>query len=194
MKTDVSISCTCGRLQGRARALSAASTNRVICYCEDCQAFAEYLGRADEILDSHGGTDICQTSPASLEFLEGTESLACVRLTPKGALRWYARCCNTPIGNTLPTPKLPFVGLIHACLVLEDRSLIDVVGPVRAGVNGRYARGDKAEINAHDSASRALLFRVFFKLFAWRLRGHHKRTPFFAADGKPVVQPIRNYV
>jgi hypothetical protein len=33
-----------------------------------------------------------------------------------GLLRWYAACCKTPIGNTLPNFRASFVGLIHSCL------------------------------------------------------------------------------
>lgn len=33
-----------------------ATVNRVICHCDDCQAFAHHLRRAD-LLDAHGGPD-----------------------------------------------------------------------------------------------------------------------------------------
>ena len=90
MKTDVQIGCTCGQFRGVARAISGSAGNRLICYCDDCQSFAEYLGRAADILDAHGGTDIFQMSPAHLQIFDGLESLTCVRLTPNGLLRWYA--------------------------------------------------------------------------------------------------------
>ena len=38
---------------------SSTTVNRVVCYCDDCQAFLHYLKRAD-LLDAHGGTDIVQ--------------------------------------------------------------------------------------------------------------------------------------
>lgn len=189
MNTDMQISCTCGRLQGVARAVSGSVGNRLICYCDDCQSFAEFLGRADEILDAHGGTDIFQMSPADLEFANGVENLACMRLTPNGLLRWYADCCKTPIGNTLPTHQLPFVGLIHLCMAVGKQSLDNVIGPVRAGVHGKFARGDRAEISAHDRASLIVLARMFRKLFWWRLKWDHKRTPFFDESGTPVAAP-----
>lgn len=163
--------------------------NRLVCYCDDCQSFAKFLGRAKEILDAHGGTDIFQMSSAHLEITQGIEFLECLRLTPNGVVRWYADCCNTPVGNTLPTRQIPFVSLIHTCMAVGNQSLDELIGPVRAGVNGRYARGDRAEINAHDKASLCVLFRVYRKLIAWRLRGDHKRTPFFDETGVPVVEP-----
>lgn len=169
--------------------VSSRSGNRVVCYCRYCQRFPEELGCADDVLDAHGGTDIFQTSPAQIEITAGREQLACLRLTRNGVLRWYAACCNTPIGNTLPTPKIPFIGLIHVFLNPGDRTLDDVLGPVRAGVNGKSARGDRAEIDASDSASLSVLLRVYWKLLVWRLRGDHKRTPFFDSRGAPVAEP-----
>ena len=78
----------------------ARTVNRVICYCDDCQAFAHQLGRAD-LLDSNGGTDIVQVAPASPHIRQGQDKIAALRLSPKGLYRWHARCCNTPVGNTL---------------------------------------------------------------------------------------------
>ena len=109
------LQCECGRFQGRVDLI--AVVNRGTCYCKDCQAFAYFLGRAERILDERGGSDIVQTSPQAVQFTRGAENLACVRLTPKGLMRWYARCCNTPIGNTLSNYRMSFVGLLHACLV-----------------------------------------------------------------------------
>ncbi len=57
------------------------------------------------VLDERGGSQIIQVPPKNLTFTQGREVLASMRLTEKGLLRWYAGCCNTPIGNTLITPK-----------------------------------------------------------------------------------------
>lgn len=189
MKTDIPIGCSCGRLQGAARAVSASAGNRLVCYCDDCQSFAEFLGRSEEILDAYGGTDVFQMSTAQVEIRDGVEFLACVRLTPNGVLRWYADCCKTPVGNTLPTHHLPFVGLIHLCIAVGKESLDKMIGPVRAGVHGRYARGDRAEIKAHDKVSFLLLIRIIRKLIWWRMRRDHRRTPFFDENGAPTVAP-----
>ena len=189
MTTDVPIRCSCGSLRGVARGVSRSAGNRYVCYCDDCQSFAKYLGRADEILDAHGGTDIFQMSPARLEITEGGNRLACVRLTPNGILRWYTDCCKTPIGGTLPTRQVPFIGLIHSCMNTEGKSRDETLGPVRAGVNGRYATGDRTEINAHDRTPLSVRFRVSRKLLWWRLRGDHNRSPFFDDTGAPMVVP-----
>src|ERR1700730_9313253 len=134
------LQCRCGTLKGYV--VHSAGVNRCVCYCSDCQAFAHFLGRPGEILDAQGGTDVVQTRPANVIFTQGQEALACMRLTPKGLLRWYAACCNTPIGNTLATPKLSFIGLAHTCLETPDNPIYQSFGPVRTWVNGASARGD----------------------------------------------------
>ena len=179
---DLHVQCSCGSLQGVVRNVSSDRGNRIVCYCDDCQSFAHFLGRADEILDVHGGTDIFQVSPAHLEFQAGTDQLVCIRLTPKGLLRWHTSCCNTPIGNTLPTYQVPFVGLIHSCFDHRDtaaRSLDSVLGSVRARVHGRYAKGDLTRLDVHPKAPVSYLMRVTFMLLMARVHGDHKRSPFF---------------
>lgn len=75
MTTDLSIQCHCGSVRGLARGVSRKVGIRVVCYCDDCQAFANYLGAGDTILDSHGGTDIFQMSPAALNIMHGLDNL-----------------------------------------------------------------------------------------------------------------------
>lgn len=182
---------------GVARGLSADVGNRLTCYCDDCQSFAWFLSTrggpaVGSILDAHGGTEIFQLSPARLEFRDSRGELACVRLTPRGLLRWYARCCRTPVGNTSPSQKLPFVGLIHSCLgdAPDGHSRDEVLGPIGAGVHARFARGDRTALDAHDRASAQLLAR-FAKIVAGaRLRRDQRRSPFFDAEsGVPVATP-----
>ena len=166
------------------RGVSGGRGNRLVCYCDDCQSFAHFLGRANEILDAHGGTDIFQMSPAHLELTGGAVHLACMRLKPGAAVRWYAECCKTPIGNTLGSPGVPFVGLIHSCVdhKADGRARDDVLGPIRARVNARFAKGDRAQLDAHDRAPPLMLLRFARILGLARLRGDHKRSPFFAAE------------
>ena len=65
-----------------------------------------------ELMDEWGGSEVFQTTPARIEFTQGADQLACMRLSPKGLMRWYARCCNTPIANTLPSPGMAFAGIL----------------------------------------------------------------------------------
>ena len=133
------LQCTCGRVRGYVD--NTRSANRAVCYCRDCQAFAHFLGRASEVLDERGGSEIIQTLPKFLAFTSGVDSIACIRLTPTGLVRWYSTCCRTPIGNTLINPKLSFIGLVHSCLQSRERSLDESFGPVASYVNTAGARG-----------------------------------------------------
>jgi hypothetical protein len=112
MPTNVALGCRCGRVRGLALGVSPDSTGHVVCYCDDCQAFARFL-ELPGIMDARGGTDIFQVPPARVRITEGLDGLECMRLSEKGLLRWYARCCRTPIGNTV-SARVPFIGIIHA--------------------------------------------------------------------------------
>ena len=94
MAKDVEVRCRCGEVTGLVTNASPQKVNRVVCYCDDCQAFAHQLGRAD-LLNAQGGSDIVQVAPASLAFMKGQNRIAGVRLTPKGLFRWHTTCCNT---------------------------------------------------------------------------------------------------
>ena len=51
MSTQVSLKCRCGTLRGVATDVSPATGNRVVCHCDDCQAFARFLGVLTRFLD-----------------------------------------------------------------------------------------------------------------------------------------------
>lgn len=179
------LQCRCGTLKGYVA--QPGSVNRGVCYCRACQAFAHFLGRAGEILDAKGGTDVVQTSPARLTLTQGREMLACMRLTEKGLLRWYAKCCNTPIGNTLGNFKASFVGLIHNCLDSGDCSLDESFGPVRMWVNTQSAKG---EVRSNSIANFGGIARIVAMLLRARVNGSYKRTVFFSPQtGAPVATP-----
>jgi hypothetical protein len=125
---------------------SPRTVNRVICYCDDCQAFAHQLGRAD-LLDVHGGSDIVQVAPASLKFVQGQGRIAGLRLTPNGLFRWYSRCCNTPLGNTL-SPAIPFVGIIAQVFDQGAQHPDGLFGKPIGAIMGRYAIGDASSGSA----------------------------------------------
>ena len=97
--------CRCGAIQGTVD--SRHVYGRAVCYCTDCQAFARYLGSQDQVLNRQGGTEIVAILPAAVHFETGLDKLACMSLSDKGLLRWYASCCRTPIGNTPRDRKMP---------------------------------------------------------------------------------------
>ena len=175
------IRCACGTLTGSLS--EPAWTNRAICYCDDCQAFAEVLGHAEAILDARGGSDILQTAPCHVSFTGGREHLACMRLRPTGLLRWYADCCRTPIANTPANPKFHFVGLLHSCL---DADLDGAFGPPRMRGYTRFARGEPKPAQQMPAARMA---RMGAAVLWARLSGGYRQTPFFDAAGQPVAVP-----
>src|SRR5262245_33455876 len=139
MGQDAELSCRCGEIQGRVKDASPRTVNRVVCYCDDCQAFLHYLGRAD-LLDPHGGTDIVQVAPASLAVHHGTERIAGLRVTPKGLYRWYASCCRTPLGTTVG-PAIPFVGIVARVFEDAGGSADQIFGKPIGAILGKYAIG-----------------------------------------------------
>jgi len=190
MTDDLPIRCSCGSLRGVLTDVSPQRGNRIVCYCDDCQAFAHYLVHADSTLDAYGGTDIYQISPALLKITAGAEHLACMRLSPKGLLRWYAGCCRTPIGNTLPNRQFALVGLVHACFDAGPDQLDSVLGPVRGKVFRRFAKDGLKVSPKQDRVPFSMLLRVAGLLLLWRIRGDHKRSPFFDPQtGKPSAMP-----
>jgi hypothetical protein len=161
--------------------------HRVICYCRDCQAFAHHLGRPEEILDENGGSDVVQTIPANLSFTAGVEQLACLRLSERGLLRWYAACCNTPIGNTVGNMQVSFIGLLHSCLDQDGASLDTAFGPVRMWNSTQNAW---RPVNPSKIAWIAGVLRFIKMVASARFDGSFKRTPLFSsATGAPIVVP-----
>jgi hypothetical protein len=166
--------------------VSPRTVNRIVCYCDDCQAFAHFLERSD-VLDAHGGTDIFQIAPAHLRITSGGDSLCCLRLSDKGLFRFYAGCCRTPIGNTIP--RVPFVGVFHAFLDCESdgQRLEAVLGKPRGYVQTRFAIGGRPP---GPGLSAGLVVHVLRLLLGWWIGGKGTPSPFFEDKTRaPRVEP-----
>lgn len=178
--SDLKFSCKCGTLSGVLHDVSPKAGSRVVCYCKDCQAGAHAL-KADHVLNSRAGTDIFQTVPSLVDIQTGKEHLACMRLSPKGLMRWYAGCCDTPLFNTLSSPGLTFVGIATSNLQGNK----DALGPVIAVNKGECATpGDPIKSYGFLSAG----WQIMKRNLSAKLR-RDKATPFFDASGHPVVTP-----
>jgi hypothetical protein len=175
MKKDALLHCRCREVRGILAGASPRTANRVVCYCDDCQAFLHHLGRAD-LLDANAVTDIVQVAPASMSFTHGRERIAGLRLAPKGIFRWYASCCNTPLGNTVG-PSIPFVGLVVQLLDGETQGADELVGPRRGGIFGKHAVG-RAPPGTTGFNPR-LIARSVRMVLGWRLSGQAWPHPFF---------------
>lgn len=184
--TDIPLGCRCGTVRGTLKLSSPDAGNHVVCFCADCQAFANYLDNPDEILDQWGGTDIYQSPPWDVEFVSGTEQLRCLRLTPKGLYRWYTNCCQTPVANTV-SAKLPFVGLIHS--FIDKGPSNPLLGPIRGYHKLECAKGEVPDDIRQKGMPVGTTLRVFWRLFKWKLTAGNKPYPFFDAAGKSVSKP-----
>lgn len=182
--TNHPLRCRCGALRGLV--LPSAAALRAVCYCKDCQAYARFLGTPG-VVDRHGGTEVVASVPRQVRFTAGQAALACLSLSPRGTLRWYAECCRTPIGNTPRNPKIAYVSVVHSCLESETRSLESSFGPLQVAVNTRSAMG---EVRATPVASVVAMLTLAKTLLGARLSGAYRDNPFFLpGSGTPVREP-----
>lgn len=165
---------------------SPRTCNHAVCYCDDCQAFARFLGR-DDVMNERGGTDIVQVAPSRVRIVAGHEHLRSMRLSPKGVLRWYTGCCRSPAGNMLHTPRSPFIGFPTRFIALEGHALDAVVGPSE-GLQGRFAIGGCPE-GVPARVGMGLLARSVVMVLGNALRGRHRPSPFWTATGEPIAAP-----
>jgi hypothetical protein len=160
------------------------TVNRITCYCDDCQAFAHQLGRAD-LLNAKGGSDIVQVAPSALSFTRGRDRIVGLRLKPNGLYRWYAKCCNTPVGNTL-TPAVPFVGLFAQ--TFDAPNLDDVIGAPTGALQGKFAIGEPPK--GSTGLNLSVLLGAVGRVLGWRLGRKTWPHPFFARDTHAPAYPV----
>jgi hypothetical protein len=175
--------CRCGVVRGEMDTRLAYA--RATCYCKDCRAFARFVG-AQDVLDASGGVDIVAAAPSSVRFTSGAGHIACMSLSPKGLLRWYAACCHTPLATTPRDPKLPYAGMMTACFDAAPEM-----------VEAELGRRDRIVLNT-DSATAPVRatpltfvtggLRIFAGILRTRLRGD-RDSPFFDTSGHPLSEP-----
>ncbi len=187
---NVSLKCSCGAFRGVAQNISEKTARRIVCMCDDCQAYAHFLGRADEVLDTNGGTDVFPVVPAKIKITQGIENLKCLRLTETGLLRWYAGCCKTPIANTLASPKIPYAGTIHTIMnhAGDHQTREKALGPIYARIHARFGIGELPKGSHQSAPLKVILTTIKFLLLGW-IKRQNQPSPFFNSVGKPVVEP-----
>jgi len=186
MNASADLRCRCGEVRAVLKNPSPPTVNRITCYCDDCQAYAHQLGRAD-LLNIHGGTDIVQVAPASLTFLQGQDRITGLRLSPKGLYRWYARCCNTPVGNTV-NPSLPFVGLVAQSFASDRQEPDQLFGEPVGAILGKYAVGEVPK--QVRGVSFGLILRSLRLVLSWRFSGKTWPHPFFDQATRQPRYPV----
>lgn len=176
-------------MQGVATNLKRSHAKRIACLCDDCQSFAHFLGRAGEVLDENGGTDIFPVAPANLKITRGIENLKCLRLSPQGLFRWYAGCCKTPIANTPQNPKFPYAGVVHLFMnhKADHQTRDEALGPLYGRIQGKHGYG-----NVPAGADK-LSFKIAFSMISFALPAFLKKqyqpSPFLDSSLKPIVPP-----
>jgi hypothetical protein len=186
MNASAEMRCRCGEVRAVLTNPSPRTVNRVTCYCDDCQAYAHQLGRAD-LLDIHAGSDIVQVAPASLTFIAGRDKIAGLRLSPKGLHRWYARCCNTPVGNSV-SPSIPFVGVLAQCFASDRQNPDQLFGRPAGAILGKYAIGEVPQ--KARGVNFGLIVRALRLILSWRLSGKTWPHPFFEKATRQPSYPV----
>lgn len=185
--SEIELKCLCGQVQGTLRSVNPKAGTRVKCYCKSCQEFANHLDKGNHILDERGGSDIYQVAPNRITITTGGEHVKCLRLTPKGLLRWYASCCNTPIANTV-SAKFPFVGIISPFIPPTEANQ-KLLGPIKAHAYPQYAKERLPEVWLQQTSLFRYTIKILFKIGMWKISGKGRPTPFFSQDGRPITKP-----
>ena len=173
----LSFSCSCGQLQGTLSEAALHHGTRVDCFCPDCRAAELYFNQPDP---APGPVSLFQTTPDMVELTAGADKLGLMRLSPNGLFRWHSTCCNTPMFNTLTTPRIPFMGILTKQMDPE-RSLGKVQAQVHIPVRGKPAK--------HKGMGRMAMGIFRRALLSWT-SGRAQKTPFFdPTTRKPVVEP-----
>jgi hypothetical protein len=184
---ELNLTCACAGVSLAIEETSPRTGIRYVCHCDDCQAYAEFLGRSDTALDANGGTDAYQLPASRVRVTGGKPLLACMQATSRPLLRWYCSACRTPVANTYHTSKLSFVALPLS--QASDPARDEVLGPSSGHAWTKFAWGDLKGARQIDIP--AMLWRIASRILAARLTGDWRNNPFFDADGRPISPPRR---
>ncbi|MFL4471948.1 DUF6151 family protein [Tateyamaria armeniaca] len=167
---DLPFKCDCGQVHGVLRGVSPENGNRIDCYCNDCRAAVTFASPDGTVPDAP--VHLYQTTPDRIRFDAGQDQLAVFSLSPKGILRWHARCCGAMLFNTLRKPKIAF-----AAFFMDRTPDATPLGPVKTRANIQKDDGtSRSEGLGH--AIRSLLRHAV----PARITGTWKNTPFFDPD------------
>ncbi|MBO9479070.1 hypothetical protein J7382_16095 [Shimia sp. R11_0] len=185
--TNVPLKCKCGAFEAVLNDVSPRTGSHIHCHCQDCQTAARVLGAEEQLLP-RAGSDIFHTTPAQLTLTKGQEHLACLRLSPRGLMRWYAGCCNTPMFATMAHTKLAFMGVwVPSMAPPPETKLAKVIGKVIAVVRTQDAPMGSPSLKEY-GFNRAG-FHVLARHVSALLQGRARQTPLFDAEGAPIVKP-----
>ncbi len=178
------ISCDCGAFVAKLKAFPRNTPGRLVCYCDDCQAYAKKIRRTD-VLDQYGGTEVIPVYPKEIEIIQGIDVLKCYRLTTGGTYRWATSCCNSPILNS--NPGFPWAGIFHTAY--KNSSALSKLGEVKSRIYGKYAL-NSTPFKISDKISFKDMLVVFPFIVKGKILGMDKNSPFFCTDNvTPIIKP-----
>ena len=165
-------SCKCGTVHGTLDDITPSASTQLQCQCDDCRRAVIWLGQPDPGID---GVRYYQTTPSRVSF--DTGPLAAFTWKNAKLIRWYAQCCNTPLCNTLNSPKWAFASLNTAAL--KDPSAL---GDVKARAFIPKDNGKRG----HEKMG-VFIWGFAKRIIGARLSRSWRKTPFFNAAGDAVA-------
>lgn len=179
------IRCNCGKFQAELRNMKYGT--RTICYCKDCQSYAHYLKISNYLLNDLGGTEVIAVRPQQISIIFGKEELSCVSLTESGSLRWFTRCCTTPICNMSRNIRTAHIVIIHTCLDHSD--INSVFGSKSLHMKRASALGTPPQ-NDYAYFITSALYYYFSKAWTHAIR-LYRLNPFIdQVSKKPIASPV----
>ena len=188
MAADLSFACECGAVSGTLLGAGPDQGDHVICHCTDCQDLTHYLGHAGRVLDDHGGTSLYQSRCARMRIDTGRDRLACIHMTDKPTLRWYASCCGMPLFNSYANGRIPYITTqVAAC---DPSARAALLGPPLGHLFTQDGIGDTSAL---PKMSMGRLMRRFFpRMVRDMISGDRRRCALFdAATLAPIAPPRR---
>ncbi len=188
MSGDVHFSCQCGMVTGALTRAGPQSGDHVVCHCTDCQKFASVLGAETRIFGAFRGTALYQGRCAAMSISTGKDKLACLHLTEKPTLRWYAACCNTPMFNTYANSRVPYITTLLANCIPDE--VEQHIGPALGHLFLPSEAKAKAEFVSMSFAH--LMRRFFIRMIKDLMAGDRKKSVLFdPLTLEPITQPHR---
>ena len=159
--------CSCGELAGRLVDVDARDGTHIVCHCDDCRANLVALGHTDPGAE---GVELFQTTPDKIKIDQGGENLALLCLSPKGLMRWYAKCCSTPLFNTTSRRGMAFTGVAAGIIQNHEVELGPIISRLcqntfgqghapRPAPDADLHDGPDGQIMDHRNMARNALFR-----------------------------------
>ena len=177
--------CQCGAVAGVIDKATPAEGDHVVCHCTDCRDLVRHFGKEASILDTYDGTALYQSRCARMHIHSGKENLAGLHMTDGPTLRWYAKCCDTPMFNTYKNARIPYVTTLLAnCDDAGRKALGEPIGHLFL---------DDVDADTSDltpMSMNRLLRRFFPRILKDIVSGDRRRCELFdATTFEPIAEP-----